>query len=339
MILQRRDRQECLSHHRHECLCHQNASAEADPDEGPARPLLHFCPAATTVPSPLQSSPMRLLVTDDLHYDHGKSQGLADEVIGRINRAGGDVLLVVGDTAVADGDGLERCLAKFKFAGPKLFVAGNHELWTHGTDSYELFTSILPARITRMGWHWLEGEPYVAGDVAVVGSVGWYDYLFAPENLKIPMRFYEAKVSPGAAERFEEFAHLFHPADDIPPEARQVMARWNDGKFVKLRRSDEAFLRERLDLLQAQLELVAGVPRVVAAVHHLPFRELLPPQRNPQWDFARAFLGSERIGELLLRFPNVTRSLLRAQPFPRRRAGRPHSRGNTGKRVPVQDVC
>jgi hypothetical protein len=260
---------------------------------------------------------MRLLVTDDLHYDHGKSHGLADEVIGRINQAGGDVLLVVGDTAVADGDGLERCLAKFKFAGPKLFVAGNHELWTHGTDSYELFTSILPKRVRRMGWQWLEAEPYVAGDVAIVGSVGWYDYSFAPAYLKIPKRFYEAKVSPGAAERFEEFAHLFQPsADDIPPEARRVMARWNDGKFVKLRRSDEAFLAERLEVLRAQLEQVADVPTVVAAVHHLPFAALLPPQRNPQWDFARAFLGSERTGELLLRFPNVTRVYCGHSHFP-----------------------
>src|SRR4051794_12682513 len=58
-------------------------------DSGPRR----RCPSPL---SPLQSPPMRLLVTDDLHYDHGKSQGLADEVIGRINRAGGDVLLVVG---------------------------------------------------------------------------------------------------------------------------------------------------------------------------------------------------------------------------------------------------
>ena len=46
-------------------------------------------------------SPMRLLVTADLHYNHPKSRALADSLIDDMNRAGGDVLLLVGDTAVA----------------------------------------------------------------------------------------------------------------------------------------------------------------------------------------------------------------------------------------------
>src|SRR5437588_5549413 len=82
---------------------------------------------------------LRLLVTADLHYNHARSRPLAEALIDQMNRAGGDVLLVVGDTATSDGDALERCLARFRFTGPKLFVAGNHELWTHGSDSHRLF--------------------------------------------------------------------------------------------------------------------------------------------------------------------------------------------------------
>ena len=102
-------------------------------------------PAAPAVPH-YNPGVTRLLITADLHYDHGKSRGSADELIDRMNAAGGDVLLVVGDTSAADGDALERCLARFGCPGPKLFVAGNHELWTGGTDSYELYTRVLPAR-------------------------------------------------------------------------------------------------------------------------------------------------------------------------------------------------
>lgn len=47
---------------------------------------------------------MRLILTADIHYNHNRGQALAEEVIDRINHAGGDVLVVVGDTAVADGD-------------------------------------------------------------------------------------------------------------------------------------------------------------------------------------------------------------------------------------------
>lgn len=248
---------------------------------------------------------MRLLATADLHFNHPRSRESAEHLIDRMNAAGGDVLLVIGDAAVGDGDSLEQCLSRFRFAGPKLFVPGNHELWTLGPDSYRLFKEELPRRVRDLGWHWLQEEPYVEGDLAVVGSVGWYDYSFAPASLGIPRRFYEHKISPGVAERFEEYAPLLTPAEDVAPAARELVARWNDGRFVKLHRTDEAFLDELLELLRSQLEGVRAARAVVVGVHHVPFRELLPPPHGGQWDFAKAYLGSGRIGNLLSEFPNV----------------------------------
>jgi predicted phosphodiesterase len=248
---------------------------------------------------------MRLLVTADLHYNHAHSRPLAEEVIDRMNAAGGDVLLVVGDTAAADGEALERCLERFKFAGPKLFVAGNHELWTARADSALLFCEELPARIRALGWHWLETDPFVAGDVAIVGTVGWYDYSFAVASLGIPQRFYSQKISPGAAERFTEYADLFNPSDDISPAAREIVARWNDGRYVKLGMSDEAFLSGRLQQLESNLHRVATARQIIAATHHLPFASLCPSSHRALWDFTRAYLGSGKIGQLLLRYPNI----------------------------------
>jgi 3',5'-cyclic AMP phosphodiesterase CpdA len=248
---------------------------------------------------------MRLLVTTDLHFNHGKSRKLAEEVIERMNRAGGDVLLVIGDTATSDGEALENCLSRFQFAGPKLFVAGNHELWTLGPDSYEQFRNGLPARVRKLGWQWLQSEPFVAGGIGIVGSVGWYDYSFAQESLGIPRRFYAAKVSPGAAEHLSEYRSLLEESGDVPEHARQVVARWNDGKFVKLHRTDEEFLDELLNQLKSQLDGMGHPKQIVAAIHHLPFAQLLPPPHSAQWDFAKAYLGSAKIGELLLKYPNV----------------------------------
>lgn len=248
---------------------------------------------------------MRLLATADLHYNNPRSRRLADDLIDQINsRADYDALLLVGDTASGGGDELEQCLARFSFAGPKLFVAGNHELWTHGDDSYVLFRRELPRRVAAAGWHWLQTRPFVRDRVAIVGSIGWYDYSFAPQRLQIPRRFYESKVSPGAAEHYG-LHHLLERADDVPAQARKIYARWNDGKFVKLHRSDEAFLEELLDELDQQLRSLKDLPQIVAAVHHLPFAELLPPPASAQWDFAKAYLGSARVGECLLRHENV----------------------------------
>ena len=249
---------------------------------------------------------MRLLITADLHFNHPRSQALARDLIAQMNRAGGDALLLVGDTASSDGDALERCLELFKIAGPKLIVAGNHELWTREDDSERLLRDVLPRRARSMGWQWLQDEPFSIDDkLAIVGSVGWYDYSFAEPSLGIPKRFYEQKVSPGAAERLPQFASLFERSDDIPPHARDIVARWNDGKFVKLNCSDEEFLDELIGELRAQLDELRSVPRVIAAIHHLPFRALLPPSHSAQWDFAKAYLGSEKMGQLLLEYPNV----------------------------------
>jgi predicted phosphohydrolase len=247
---------------------------------------------------------MRLVVTADLHINHGRSRQLALDAIAEINRTPGDVLLVVGDTATADGDELERALGAIQFDGPKLFVAGNHELWTKRDDSYAIFKDELPCRVAELGWSSLEDNPFTLGDIAIVGTIGWYDYSFAPESLGVPKRFYEAKVSPGAAEQLSEHKNLI--GDDVPTHAREIMARWNDGKFIKLGRSDEAFLEERLASLRRSLGAVPATSRIIAAVHHVPFHELLPPRHNATWDFARAYLGTDRIGDVLRADPRIT---------------------------------
>ncbi len=259
---------------------------------------------------------MRLLVTADLHYNHPRSRPLAQDLIEQMNATGGDVLLVIGDTAIADGDSLEQCLTRFHFAGPKLLVAGNHELWTTRSDSYQLFTEELPRRCAAIGWHWLNDHPFVAGPIGIVGSIGWYDYSFARPELGIPSRFYEHKVSPGVAERYEEYASLMRDSSDISSTAREIFARWNDGLHIKLGRSDERFLTELLETLNSQLQSLKDIPQIVAAIHCVPFAELLPPSHSIQWDFARAYLGSEKIGALLAQYPNVRHVFCGHSHFP-----------------------
>ncbi|HEY7116401.1 MAG TPA: metallophosphoesterase [Tepidisphaeraceae bacterium] len=250
---------------------------------------------------------MRLLVTADLHYNHGRSKALAVDVIKQMNQTGGDALLLVGDTAVADGQHLEACLSQFTLKGPKLFLCGNHELWTRGPDSYFLFTDELPRRVRALGWRWLETEPLVAGGAAVVGTIGWYDYTFASEQLAIPQRFYQAKLSPGAAEQLNR-NDLLADRSDITPAALEIRVRWNDGTFVKLHRNDVQFAAECAERLEDHLRAVSPTAsQVVVATHHVPFRELLPPPRAGPLEFVKAYLGSQRLGDVIRRFDNVSR--------------------------------
>ncbi|MFA6133557.1 MAG: hypothetical protein WC869_06025 [Phycisphaerae bacterium] len=66
---------------------------------------------------------MRILVTSDLHYDVLRSRPSAQEVAARACVAGGDVLVLVGDTAGAEPGPMKDCLALFEtFKGLKLLV-------------------------------------------------------------------------------------------------------------------------------------------------------------------------------------------------------------------------
>ena len=169
----------------------------------------------------------------------------------------------------------------------------------------------------NISWHWLQDEPFYLGEVAVVGSIGWYDYSFAQPGLGIPRRFYEQKIAPGSASRDDDLSFLFDQTDDIAPSARDIFARWNDGRHIKLHRSDDAFVQELLAQLEGHLiETSRKATRIVVATHMLPFAELLPGPHNSQWDFAKAYLGSDRFGELLLRFPKITHALCGHSHFP-----------------------
>src|SRR3954466_13838449 len=103
---------------------------------------------------------MRVLLTADLHFNHGRSRALAEDVINRINAEHFDLLVLVGDTAPAGAPELPECLARFTFPGPKLFIAGHHELWTKDAApdaSYRPFREELPRRVADLGWTWGEG--------------------------------------------------------------------------------------------------------------------------------------------------------------------------------------
>jgi len=267
---------------------------------------------------------MRVLVTADLHYHSPRSRGPAEELAAEAVRAGGDALVLVGDSASAAHEPLRDCLGLFAdFPGRKFMVPGNHCLWClDGEDSIERYERTVPAIAAEAGFAVLDHGPAVIDGVGLVGSVGWYDYSYRQEDLGIPLAFYEAKVAPGAAARLGEHRHLVdRHRDELAEEHFDIGVRWNDGVHVRMDMTDAEFLARVVARLRGQLAALAAdasVREVAAFVHHLPFRHLLPVDRPPAFAFAAAYLGSDRIGEALRACPKLTRAFCGHSHWPGR---------------------
>jgi len=225
---------------------------------------------------------MKIIITADLHYGVGNNQKIVRNFAKKILRTKADVLLIVGDTFVFKQEFLIKCLQLFdNFGGDKLFVAGNHDLWTHGVNSLELYEKVLP-RITRQcGFHYLDQKPFIKGKVGFVGNIGWYDYSFKDKSKPIPPYYYSSKQWPS-------------------------VVTWNDGLYVHLGISDSAFTEGVNRKLKRHLvQTSKQVSTIICAVHHVPFRQLLRTNHTSIDKFLTAFSGSAETDKIIRSFPKV----------------------------------
>ena len=261
---------------------------------------------------------MRILASSDLHYNIKRSKGPAQDLAQRVLRRGGDVFILAGDIAGIEPEMFQRGLELFSgFTGKKLLVAGNHDLWVKpGQCSFEKWSKLLPALAREAGFEMLDHQPCVIGNIGFVGNIGWYDYSFRDEDLRIPLRFYEAKIGPGRAWRLEEWHHLLDKEYPLPPEHQDITTAWRDGEFVKLPMSDTEFVEHLAQKLRADLSAVAAsCEKIVSVIHHVPRRDLVWYRGDSNWDFAAAFLGSRRFQEILSSSFNLNLSDFPALPL------------------------
>lgn len=230
---------------------------------------------------------MRLIAAGDLHYGHyPQHDGQTEAMAERVCREGADVLILAGDICSGRPDRFEACLSLFDgFKGRKLLVPGNHDLWTVGGSSLELYEATLPAIAASAGFAYLDRGPEFLDGVAFVGSVGWYDYTLRDHSLGIDERLYEAKEYPG-------------------------VVRWNDSRFIRWSFTDLEFTNRCLIALSDHLARVGELAgRIICVTHHLPFENMVDRKKSRAWAFCNAYLGSSRMGDLLLRYANVTHLL------------------------------
>jgi predicted phosphohydrolase len=225
-----------------------------------------------------------VVVTGDLHYDPTgqlTTPARVERLVQRIRVARPHVVAIAGDV----GHGLRAFrdgLACFRGLGvPVGVVAGNHDVWrdpegAHGSE--KLWGGLLEEVARGQGAVWLERETLRVGDVAVVGSMTWYDY---------------SAVAPGCGL--------------TPDQVGALKPRYsNDSRWLDWDREDRALARELADGLVARLRAAAGDPgvRAVVVVTHVPVLEQ-QVERRPEWAVSNAYFGNLTVGREVLREPKV----------------------------------
>jgi len=228
---------------------------------------------------------VKVIATADLHFGlredgDASTRELAIEVC----RSDAALFVIAGDIFALDTDALRTCLDLFAgFEGIKALVFGNHDLWTLGGDSFALYDSELPRIVREHGFVPLDHEPLRMDGLAVVGTVGWYDYSFRETHLRVPLGVYQTKRLRG-------------------------VAQWNDGRYVRWKFSDPEFTEYVVGKLRAQLDEVCGdASRVLAVTHHIPFENMVRRTNSVVWQFGNAFMGSARLGEVLKNSAKICR--------------------------------
>lgn len=225
---------------------------------------------------------MLLAFTADLHLGLSRDGDDAVAALVRYLKAlKPNGIFIAGD--LGEGDAFARALDLLAPLAARVGVTpGNHDIWRRdGGDSRDLYERVLPLLCEERGVHYLDQAPLLlTPDLAVVGSMNWYDYSYADPAVK--------KLYPQAQSYYRRklFPNGLH----------------NDGRFVRLGVSDYRWTTELVRRLATQLrELPESVGDVILVAHHPPLRPLFYPEepRGVMGQFWLAYTGNRRMERLV----------------------------------------
>jgi 3',5'-cyclic AMP phosphodiesterase CpdA len=209
---------------------------------------------------------MRIAVTADLHFGHNRLGDDATRLLrDHLETAPADVLLLGGD--IGTDEHFRECLELFQsLPCVKALIPGNHDLWVaendHRGDSLAVYERTLPDLCATFGYHYLDQAPLMLPDanLAVVGSINWYDYSWSLERMREEIPDWEWHLANKAFTR----------------------GRHNDGRFIRWPSDDVAFTRRVVTRMEADLKQgFSQVEHAIVLTHHPAFRGLSFPRPMP----------------------------------------------------------
>ena len=229
---------------------------------------------------------MKIGLVSDLHTDATEAnKELIPFLISAIEAAKLDVFIIAGDITSSLTEFYD-ILAQFnrtQLQCLKLFVPGNHDIWVNknGRMTSTQKCGVISEICQDHDFHSLIDKPYIQDNIGFCGTIGWYDYSFAPKEFNLSIEQYEKKQFNGKI--------------------------WSDKRFANWEDTDQAVTRKFEDQLKCHIASIADrVERIVVVSHHVPFRQCIRYRGVLSYDYFQAFMGSKGIGELCLQESLIT---------------------------------
>lgn len=236
----------------------------------------------------IECGKLKIAAISDLHVIQDKLDELfLNTIRERVEKIRPDVFVIAGD--ISDYlDVISDSLKQLQIDDCKnLFVAGNHDIWFEdggGPGSLEKYAKSIGEICRKHDFAYLPDAPYIEGEIAFVGSIGWYDYSFRRPELEIPEENYIQKDYQGAT--------------------------WYDLFKIDWGYSDIEATNLFNQKLEYDLETLPDhISKVVYVSHHLPFKDLTVYRNKLPWDFHSAFMGATSTGDILLKDKRVMLSI------------------------------
>lgn len=210
---------------------------------------------------------MKLGFISDIHYDinvkvHSDILIALSEVI---KEQGFDVVVIAGDLSSWS----EQSLWIMDYLENKTnckiyFIPGNHDIYSK-TDSWIEYETLSSDE------RCLSGRPIkLSEDYMLFGDLFWYDYTY---NLGYDLQQIKKKQFGATT--------------------------WSDKKFAKWGLDDEDVNEYFLEKMKVLFKHFNSYKKIVVT-HTVPFQEFVQVKNDHSWNFFNSFMGSEKIGELLL---------------------------------------